>query len=236
MSWPTGTRGSGTANAGYGLAKLKTDRHAAADPDLCPLPLAPQRARIRTFGPATTSTTISITNCWPEAPIIADGQILDEDYVFGSFIQSKMYHKDIRCTDCHNPHTARLKHEGNKVCTSCHQHAAAKYDTPATISTSPIRPVRSCVECHMPETTYMEVDPRRDHSIRIPRPDLSVAIWDSQRLHALSPERRQDFGRKAEPAETVQRLDPRGTRRRRGDCGRIGADRQVDARVDAEVV
>jgi tetratricopeptide (TPR) repeat protein len=26
----------------------------------------------------------------------------------------------------------------------------------------------------MPQTTYMEVDPRRDHSLRVPRPDLSV--------------------------------------------------------------
>ncbi len=37
-----------------------------------------------------------------------DGQVLDEDYIHGSFIQSKMYHKGIRCTDCHDPHTARL--------------------------------------------------------------------------------------------------------------------------------
>jgi tetratricopeptide (TPR) repeat protein len=32
------------------------------------------------------------------------------------------------------------------------------------------------MDCHMPETTYMVVDPRRDHSIRIPRPDLSKKI------------------------------------------------------------
>jgi predicted CXXCH cytochrome family protein len=104
-----------------------------------------------------------------------DGQIMEEVYVFGSFLQSKMYHKGIRCTDCHDPHTTRLKFEGNKLCTSCHQHPAAKYDTlshhhhTAAVGTS-------CVECHMPETTYMEVDPRRDHSIRIPRPDLSVSL------------------------------------------------------------
>src|SRR5208282_3968263 len=33
-----------------------------------------------------------------------------------------------------------------------------------------------CVECHMPTRTYMVVDQRRDHSIRIPRPDLSVRL------------------------------------------------------------
>lgn len=109
-----------------------------------------------------------------------DGQILDEDYVHGSFLQSKMYHKGIKCTDCHDPHTAKLKHDGNQVCTSCHQHPAAKYDSVAhhfhkpTIDGQPA-PAAQCVNCHMPSTTYMAVDARRDHSFRIPRPDLSTA-------------------------------------------------------------
>jgi tetratricopeptide (TPR) repeat protein len=110
------------------------------------------------------------------ATYFADGQILDEDYEYGSFIQSKMYHKGIRCSDCHDPHTARTKHEGNAVCTSCHQHPAGKYDSPAHHFHEPGTLGAACVECHMPETTYMEVDPRRDHSIRNPRPDLSVAL------------------------------------------------------------
>jgi Flp pilus assembly protein TadD len=110
-----------------------------------------------------------------EATYFADGQIMDEDYVFGSFIQSKMYHRDIRCTDCHDAHSARLKHEGNKVCTSCHQHSGPKYDSVSHHHHEVGSTGALCVECHMPETTYMEVDPRRDHSIRIPRTDLSVA-------------------------------------------------------------
>jgi len=110
------------------------------------------------------------------ATYFADGQILDEDYVYGSFIQSKMFHKGIRCTDCHDPHTARTKRQGNAVCTSCHQHPAGKYDSPAHHFHKPGSTGAACVECHMPETTYMEVDPRRDHSIRIPRPELSVAL------------------------------------------------------------
>ena len=32
------------------------------------------------------------------------------------------------------------------------------------------------MSCHMPQQTYMVVDPRRDHSFRIPRPDLTVSI------------------------------------------------------------
>ncbi len=109
-----------------------------------------------------------------------DGQVLDEDYVHGSFIQSKMYHKGIRCSDCHDPHTARLKHDGNQVCTSCHQHPAAKYDSVGhhfhkpVASDQPDRDGTLCVNCHMPATTYMAVDARRDHSLRIPRPDISL--------------------------------------------------------------
>lgn len=104
----------------------------------------------------------------------ADGQILDEVYEYGSFVQSKMYHKGIKCTDCHDPHTARLKHEGNQVCTSCHQHSPGKYDGAIHHRHADGKPGALCVNCHMPQTTYMAVDPRRDHSFRVPRPDLSV--------------------------------------------------------------
>lgn len=106
----------------------------------------------------------------------ADGQIQDEVYEYGSFLQSKMYHKGIRCSDCHNPHSGQLKFEGNKVCTSCHQHPAGKYDTPAHHRHGDNSTGAKCVNCHMPQTTYMDVDPRRDHSLRVPRPDLSVKL------------------------------------------------------------
>ena len=70
----------------------------------------------------------------------ADGQIQDEVYVYGSFLQSKMHQKGVRCTDCHNPHTAQLIHAGNLVCASCHRPEPPEeyetlqkkeYDTPA---------------------------------------------------------------------------------------------------------
>ena len=117
----------------------------------------------------------------------ADGQILDEDYVYGSYLQSKMYHKGVRCSDCHDPHTARVKYmdpdtpwatlPDNRLCTDCHMntHEAGKYDTPAHHHhPDSSKPGTRCVECHMPETTYMGVDPRRDHSLRNPRPDLTI--------------------------------------------------------------
>lgn len=106
----------------------------------------------------------------------ADGQIMEEVYEFGSFTQSKMFHKNIRCTDCHDPHTTKVKHQGNQVCTSCHQHPAGKYDSPAHHHHSPGKAGALCTSCHMPKKTYMEVDPRLDHSLRVPRPDLSVQL------------------------------------------------------------
>ena len=104
----------------------------------------------------------------------ADGQILDEVYVYGSFLQSRMHREGVRCSDCHNPHSLKLKVEGNALCAQC--HVPAKYDTPTHHHHQADTPGAACVECHMPATTYMVVDPRRDHSIRVPRPDLTVAI------------------------------------------------------------
>ena len=92
-----------------------------------------------------------------------------------------MYHKGIRCSDCHDPHALRTKHTGNQVCTSCHQHPAGKYEVVAHHRHEMGSKGAACVECHMPKTTYMEVDPRLDHSIRIPRPDLSVQ-WELRML------------------------------------------------------
>lgn len=104
----------------------------------------------------------------------ADGQIKDEVYVYGSFLQSKMYRAGVTCSDCHDPHSLALRAEGNTLCTRCHLSEA--FDSPAhhfhTLGTAGSQ----CVDCHAPEATYMVVDPRRDHSFRIPRPDLSVKI------------------------------------------------------------
>jgi tetratricopeptide (TPR) repeat protein len=107
----------------------------------------------------------------------ADGQIQDEVYELGSFTQSKMYHKEVRCTDCHNPHSLELKFPGNRLCAQC--HLPGKYDgaghhhhpkaAEGALETQ-------CVSCHMPSTTYMAIDDRRDHSIRVPRPDLTVEL------------------------------------------------------------
>jgi tetratricopeptide (TPR) repeat protein len=103
-----------------------------------------------------------------------DGQIKGEDYEYGSFLQSKMYQKGVTCTDCHNPHTLKLRQSGNGVCAEC--HLSSRYDSPSHHFHKIGSSGASCIGCHMPETTYMVVDPRYDHSIRIPRPDLSIKL------------------------------------------------------------
>lgn len=102
----------------------------------------------------------------------ADGQILDEDYVYGSFVQSKMYKHDVTCTNCHDAHTLERKFEGNKLCAQC--HIPEKYDTEKHHFHKNGTEGAQCINCHMPGRFYMGNDFRRDHSFRIPRPDLSL--------------------------------------------------------------
>ena len=104
----------------------------------------------------------------------SDGQIQGEVYVLGSFLQSAMYASGVTCSDCHDPHSARLRASGNALCSTC--HVAEAYDAPAHHNHEQGSTGAQCVSCHMPEQTYMGVDPRRDHSMRVPRPDLSVTL------------------------------------------------------------
>ena len=103
---------------------------------------------------------------WP------DGQIRDEVYVYGSFVQSKMHQAGVVCTNCHNPHSNTPIAEGNGLCAQCHMPAT--YDTPQHHRHAANSTGAQCVECHMPAQLYMGVDSRRDHSMRVPRPDLSL--------------------------------------------------------------
>ena len=114
-----------------------------------------------------------------------DGQIQDEVYVWGSFVQSRMHAAGVRCSDCHDPHRLGLRAEGDAVCLQCHREtpverfptlAPGRYDTPEHHFHVPASTGARCVSCHMPARTYMQVDPRRDHGFRIPRPDLSVSL------------------------------------------------------------
>lgn len=165
---------------GYGLAKLKTPENVPQI-ESC----APCHARRRIVAAGFLPGKPLLDYYYPELldteNYYADGQILSEDYEYGSFIQSKMFHKNVRCSDCHDPHSLKVKFKDgptitdNKLCGQC--HLPSKYDTVAHHHhPGPDRRGTLCIECHMPKTTYMVVDPRLDHSIRIPRPQLTVDL------------------------------------------------------------
>ena len=160
---------------GYGLAKLKTESNLAQIHTCAPC--HSRRSEVKEgFTPGCNFDEYFALQTINEPIYFPDGQIRDEDYVVGSFTQSKMFHNGVKCSDCHDVHSTKLIHSGNKVCTSCHQHAGGKYDTPNHHHHAVGTPGAQCVNCHMPQTTYMAVDPRRDHSFRVPDPALSIAI------------------------------------------------------------
>ncbi len=103
-----------------------------------------------------------------------DGQIRDEVYVYGSFLQSRMHQQGVTCSDCHEPHSLKLRAPGSEVCLQC--HSAEKFATTGHHLHPPETAGADCIECHMPATTYMQVDRRHDHSFSIPRPDLSTVF------------------------------------------------------------
>ena len=104
----------------------------------------------------------------------ADGQIDGEVFEYGSFLQSRMHAAGVTCTDCHDAHSAKLREIGNALCAKC--HASQTFDVPQHTMHLEAENASQCVSCHMPEHLYMVVDGRRDHSFRVPRPDLTVKI------------------------------------------------------------
>lgn len=114
----------------------------------------------------------------PRALYHPDGQILEEDYEYGSFVQSKMFHQGVTCRDCHSVRTRQYYPNDNSLCTSCHlgQHPPEQYDTPKHHFHPAGKPGSRCIDCHMPESFYMVVDSRRDHSFRLPWPEGTLAL------------------------------------------------------------
>jgi predicted CXXCH cytochrome family protein len=104
----------------------------------------------------------------------ADGEMRDEVYNYGSFKQSRMFAAGVTCSDCHEPHSAKLRATGAEVCSQC--HAAEKYASVAHRHHEGVDPAPTCISCHMPARTYMVVDVRHDHGFRIPRPDLTASL------------------------------------------------------------
>lgn len=119
-----------------------------------------------------------------------DGKIKDEVFEHGSFLQSKMFDKGVRCSNCHNPHSTELKAPGNGVCLQCHNPAgkaaipgvdgkglqAKNYDASDHHRHAEGQPGSQCVDCHMPGKFYMGNDFRHDHSFSLPNPVRAKAL------------------------------------------------------------
>jgi tetratricopeptide (TPR) repeat protein len=104
----------------------------------------------------------------------ADGQMQDEVYNHGSYLQSRMYLAGVTCSDCHDAHDQKVKVGRDEVCSSCHQ--PERFAVKAHHFHKEKGKGASCVACHMRTETYMVVDARHDHSLRVPRPDLTVKL------------------------------------------------------------
>ena len=174
----------------YELVVKAKEMNSRQQVELC----APCHSRRAILGDYTHAEIDLLDSLLPslltEELYFADGQILEEVYVYGSFTQSKMYRRNVRCSDCHDVHSIKKVKEGNALCLQCHR--ADVYDTKAhhfhkkkgekgeAIKSEDGRILfdvgsgAECVQCHMPERPYMVIDYRADHSFRIPRPDLSV--------------------------------------------------------------
>ena len=124
-----------------------------------------------------------------------DGQMLDEVYNYASFKQSRMFAVGVTCSDCHEPHSAKLHAPGNDVCAQC--HAPEKYAAASHHHHEAASPPLACASCHMPERTYMVIDRRHDHSLRIPRPDLSVKLGTSNACNDCHGDKTADWAASA---------------------------------------
>jgi predicted CXXCH cytochrome family protein len=162
-----------------------------------------------------------------------DGQIQEENFEYGSFVQSKMYKEGVTCSNCHNPHTLKLKAEGNGVCLQC--HGASQFDTPKHHH----HPVGStgamCVNCHMPSKIYMGVDERHDHSFRIPRPAQSVVLGTPNACNQCHTDKTADWT--AKQTKTWYGHDPVGHQKfaetlQAARSQTAGADRKLIAILD----
>jgi tetratricopeptide (TPR) repeat protein len=195
LEWARG--GAGFAIPGKGFAQRLGDRgrwvaHGGGDD-----PVGWPAATARRADPGTGSEVLACARChsrreelaaWDadtpyfdafaptllrEPIYLADGQVHEEAFEFGSFVQSRMHQAGVTCSDCHEPHSGELRGNGNAVCAQCHQPTV--YDVAAHHRHPEGSAAAQCVACHMPATTYMGVDVRHDHGFRVPQPELSVA-------------------------------------------------------------
>ena len=161
-----------TLDPATGTANRSTPRTSAKELETCGICHARASKIAEPWRPGEQLLQTHIPSVLTPGLFEADGKMVDEDYNYALFRQSKMFIAGVSCSDCHDPHSLKLRAEGDAVCGQCHdltKFAATTHHHHKEDSTG-----ARCVACHMPVRTYMVVDPRHDHGFRIPRPDESV--------------------------------------------------------------
>jgi len=174
----------------------------------------------------------------------ADGQIRDEVYEYGSFLQSKMHRAGVECSDCHNVHSGRLRIEGDALCQSCHR--AETYASRSHHFHDVDSAGARCVNCHMPQGRYMGVDMRADHSLQVPRPDLTVSLGVPNACNGCHQDRSAKWAAAAvetwygapepHPFATVFAAADEGDPRARPDLERLAGDTSLAAILRASAL
>jgi tetratricopeptide (TPR) repeat protein len=158
-----------------------------------------------------------------------DGQIRDENYEFSSFFSSRMHHAGVRCMDCHDMHSMKTILPGNQLCMRCH--------TPGGFPNAPVimpeahsfhqadSTGNQCINCHMPQTVYMQRHPRHDHGFTIPDPLLTKQFNVPNACNKCHTDKTTDWALEA----TQKWWGPKMDRKTRTRATLIAKARQGDA-------
>jgi predicted CXXCH cytochrome family protein len=222
--------GPGSAHATDGKAGLL----AAKQIDVC-APCHARRSQLADgYRPGAPLLDYYLPTLLDTPQYFGDGQMRDEVYVYGSFVQSKMYQRGVQCSDCHEVHGATLRADGNALCTRCHSPTppsnfptlvAKNYDSPEHHMHQSGTAGSRCVDCHMPSRVYMGIDVRHDHTFRAPRPDLAVRFGVMDACAACHADRGSEWASRAVAEHFgAQRAPHFGATLAAGDAGLFDAE------------
>jgi len=166
-----------TVDPATGSAQRSVPRTSAKELETCGVCHARASKTAEPWRPGQSLLETHVPSLLEPGLFETDGKMLDEVYNYAPFRQSKMFMAGVSCSDCHDPHSLKLRAEGDDVCLQCHD--GEKFATASHHHHVEGSQGARCVACHMPERTYMVVDPRHDHGFRIPRPDESVRFGTS---------------------------------------------------------
>jgi hypothetical protein len=229
VAWPKATdNGRWEMNPETGIAR-RTEPLVLAELDICAACHARRKVITKTPTPGAPLLDSYLPAYLEPGLYHIDGQIGGEVYEYGSFIQSRMHRAGVTCSNCYEPHSLKLRAVGNSLCAQC--HLPSKFDVAEHYHHSPGSAGAQCVNCHMPTKTYMVVDARRDHSRRVPRPDLSASIGTPNACPQCHVDRPVDWAARQVAQWSPhgrQTLPHSGTALHAGRTGAADAELQLD--------